>query len=976
MKNGGRFLLFGLFLALTVGPLPAAEIHEAARAGDLAKVKALIEKDPGLVRAPDSTGSTPLHLAAMGGHLDVAGFLIDKGAPIDPKDGMGRTPLWWGVSSRNVGLAKRLIEAGADINSEDGDRWTPLMNAAFRGSREMVDFLLERNPLLPPIDDQRDQRIYMLQTFAADKSLVRLMERLMAGGANYRWKDEAGSLMHKAAAGGSPEIIASLAKAGQPAAEANAFGWTPLHYAAEKGQTKAVEMLLTQGAPIDARTKDGKTAYNLAREWAMKDAADLLASKGADRSEPKFPALSGPYLGQTPPGKVPEPFALGIVASKYSFHSSVVFTPDGKTAYWSVQDYGGTMASLETHQDNGRWTLPGMASFGRLGRSDDVPFISPDGRKLFIVSNRPLEKNGRGDKENIWVMERKDGGWSEPKPLPPVVNSISLHWQVSVDAQGNLYFGGHVEGDSLGVSDIYRSKFENGQYAKPENLGPAINGPGYNHSPFVAPDGSYLIFSKSNPQARVDSLHISFLKKDGTWTRARELNSVMGYRTRSMCPWVTPDGKYLFFDGILANENQPFWVEASFIDDLRKIELLPSAAALIEATLDKEGGAAAQAKFKELRSQADRYGFEERAFNALGYKQLQNGKVPEAIIVQQMGVELFPDSWNAYDSLAEACLYGGDLARSEANYRLSLAKNPRNENARRILGRFDMDRKYATLKAGQPTGLKGSYFGQTPPEKTAQLFAPGLINVLGSSAYAPTFSPDGKEMYFTRDLAGQPQVIMVCREGADGWTAPAPAAFSAGFSAHEPHLTRDNRRIYWGWFRPVPAGEPKPPTGDIGLYVAERTTAGWSAAQYVGQGMFVSSTRDGQIYVTDTSEAPQGNAYLAKAVMENGRIAKLERLQGGIARFRERVKWIAHPCLAPDGSYILFDNGNGMMQVSFRDAKGEWGEAIDLTRRGLDRNGGIASITSDGRYLFYRSGSDLYWVSTAVIEDARPRTEK
>jgi hypothetical protein len=106
--------------------------------------------------------------------------------------------------------------------------------------------------------------------------------------------------------------------------------------------------------------------------------------------------------------------------------------------------------------------------------------------------------------------------------------------------------------------------------------------------------------------------------------------------------------------------------------------------------------------------------------------------------------------------------------------------------------------------------------------------------------------------------------------------------------------------------------------------------------------------------------------------MADGRFAKLERLQGGIAKYRETVKWIAHPCIAPDGSYILFDNGNGQMQVSFRNQGGEWGSPIDLTRRGIDPNGGIASITPDGKYLFYRAGSDTYWVSTAVIEEARP----
>ena len=962
-----------ILLALVVASAAcAAEIHDAATAGDMATVRALVDRDPGLVKSVDARRMTPLHCAAMRGRADVAAYLIGRGAVVDEKDGMGRTSLWWCASGDTAtDVASLLLGKGADVNAEDGDRWTPLMQAAFRGSERVVDLLLDAGASLPPADDPRDPRSAMLQSFAASHGLVRLMDRLLASGADVRAKDEAGnSLMHKAAAGGSPAMIGMFGRAGLPAGEANLFGWTPLHYAAEQGRRAVVESLLVRGAPIDARTTDGKTAFNLAREWGREAVAALLASRGADRGEPRFPPLSGPYLGQRLPGKTPEPFAPGLVGGRYAFHSSVVFSPDGKEACWAVQDFGGTMASLETRLVDGQWTLPRLASFGRLGRNDDVPFISPDGKRLYFVSNRALHRGGTAGKENIWVMDRTGAGGSEPTPLPAVVNALSLHWQVSVDRQGNLYFGGTDENNHLGLSDIYRARFENGTYSTPENLGSAINGPGLQHSPFIAPDGSYLLFSRMNPQAGVDGLHISFRRQDGSWTRARELNSVIHYRNRSMCPWVTPDGKYLFFNGIVAGENEPFWVDASFIDDLRKIELLPAASAVIQTTLEQEGLEAARARFKQLRAQADQFGFSERDFNALGYRLMQAGKMPEATAVFEMSVELFPDSWNVYDSMAEACLNAGDVARAEANYRLSLARNPRNANAQRVVQRMEVERRN-TFEPGRPTGLKGPYLGQTIPEQTPQLFAPGIVNLLGVSDYAASFSADGKELYFTR-TRGQSQTIMVCREEAAGWTAPVPASFSAGFSAHEPSVSRDNRRIYWGWFRPVPAGEPKPPAGDVGIYVAKRTASGWAKASYVGQGMFVSSSRDGEIYVTDISEAAQGNAYLARAIMANGRFARLERLQGGIARSREKAKWIAHPCIAPDGSYLVFDDGNGMMQVSFRDARGEWGDAIDLTRHGIDPNGGIASITPDGRFLFFRTGSDLYWVSTAIVEALRP----
>ena len=58
----------------------AGPIHEAARDGDLTRVKQLIGEDPKLVHAEDDHHFTPLHWAAANGHKDVMKFLLDRGA--------------------------------------------------------------------------------------------------------------------------------------------------------------------------------------------------------------------------------------------------------------------------------------------------------------------------------------------------------------------------------------------------------------------------------------------------------------------------------------------------------------------------------------------------------------------------------------------------------------------------------------------------------------------------------------------------------------------------------------------------------------------------------------------------------------------------------------------------------------------------------------------------------------------------------
>ena len=102
--------------------------------------------------------------------------------------------------------------------------------------------------------------------------------------------------------------------------------------------------------------------------------------------------------------------------------------------------------------------------------------------------------------ENIWVMDRTAAGWSEPTPLPPAINSLSKHWQISVDREGDLYFGvWKVDPVSRRTRehDIYCSRNRNGQYGTPETLGPEINAPdSRQYSPYVVPDGSYLVFTR------------------------------------------------------------------------------------------------------------------------------------------------------------------------------------------------------------------------------------------------------------------------------------------------------------------------------------------------------------------------------------------------------------------------------------------------------------------------------------------------
>ena len=149
------------------------------------------------------------------------------------------------------------------------------------------------------------------------------------------------------------------------------------------------------------------------------------------------------------------------------------------------------------------------------------------------------------------------------------------------------------------------------------------------------------------------------------------------------------------------------------------------------------------------------------------------------------------------------------------------------------------------------TELSGPYLGQEPPGMTPEVFAPGIVSDPSLFEYCGTFSPDGNEYYFNRISADSQHRLLFTRVVDGQWTTPEQLALTAGYTAGEPHVTLDNKRLYFMWQRPVPEGKPGWPV----YYVVDRTADGWSEPHYAGQGMFLSSSRDGQIYTTDMSSS-------------------------------------------------------------------------------------------------------------------------
>lgn len=605
-----KLILISYLLLSVASNANAQEIFEAVKANDLAKVKALLEKDTSLLSVKDNNGSTPLHGASMTGAIAVAEFLvsmsadinsqdsrgysplhyacqynaepiavllIETGARVDLKENRGLSPLSLAARSGNLRLVRLLVEKGSEVNPTPLGGWvTPLSWAAENGYQEVVDYLLENGA-------QADVNNNWLVRFSVTKGLAKLFDALRSKGATFDLRNSnGGSILHLAAEGGSIDIIRFFMR--ERAGDMNKpdrYGWTPLHYAAYNDRKEAVSFLLSNGANVHASDLSGKTPYHLAIGRGNQELTTILRVGKGDDHRPAFPVLKSGHLGQKEPGATPEVFALGIVSTVEIEHGNITITPDGSEIFWTSSykaplQYGqsGSFKVWSSKRQGNQWSAPQLSFLTKNEMTtDDVPFISPDGKKMIFMSRRSASSAGRDEmNENYWYVERTKTGWSEPRLLDAAINDFRVRWQISISKRGSLYFGA-IRPDGKGGSDVYTVKFVDGKYAKPEDLGDSLNSPADEVAPFVAPDESYIVFSRESRTDRTlkSGLYAAYKKNDDTWTKPVYLGDEINQGGAS-APYVSPDGKFLYFNSGRNGNYDMYWVSAKIIEALRPKE--------------------------------------------------------------------------------------------------------------------------------------------------------------------------------------------------------------------------------------------------------------------------------------------------------------------------------------------------------------------------------------------------------------------
>lgn len=250
--------------------------------------------------------------------------------------------------------------------------------------------------------------------------------------------------------------------------------------------------------------------------------------------------------------------------------------------------------------------------------------------------------------------------------------------------------------------------------------------------------------------------------------------------------------------------------------------------------------------------------------------------------------------------------------------------------------------------------LADRYFGQKPPGLTPEVFALGIVSTEKHVESLYTFAPDMKEFYFSR-IGGEYKetTLFVIRYKNHKWS---------GASVLSTDIDKYRER-----FTPGLSETKRAPLKDIPF-------RGFSASS---KGTYYYYFLEGD-----------GTGHMSYSRLINGKYETPQKMSKEI----NTGKYIAHPFIAPDESYLMWDaekegKNTPDIYISFRQKDGSWGAAINMG----DKINTAAyeqrpRVTPDGKYLFFWRGDkkaredgsiywvgNPYWMDAQIIETLRPK---
>ncbi|TBR36073.1 MULTISPECIES: TolB family protein [Dyella] len=227
-----------------------------------------------------------------------------------------------------------------------------------------------------------------------------------------------------------------------------------------------------------------------------------------------------------------ELFGAGVISTGMQ-ETSATFTPDGNTVYFMRSDFAERDDTIMlSHRQQGRWSPAEVASFSGQWH-DSEPALSPDGKRLFFVSNRPVKPGDKplvaemmGQKfagKNLWYVERQaNGSWGQPMHVDGAHNDGVMLYSPSVAANGDVYFSAHRP-DSGKAYQIYVIHKTATGYSAPEQV--TLGDTDHNRmDPCIDPDGRFILYAGNEGDSiGGPDIYIAFRQANGAWGKPERL---------------------------------------------------------------------------------------------------------------------------------------------------------------------------------------------------------------------------------------------------------------------------------------------------------------------------------------------------------------------------------------------------------------------------------------------------------------------
>uniref|UniRef100_A0A8C1IM47 Ion transport domain-containing protein n=1 Tax=Cyprinus carpio TaxID=7962 RepID=A0A8C1IM47_CYPCA len=298
-------------------------LHFACTQGALEAVKIMLSsynKVEDIINIRDGANQTPLHRATLFDHVELAEYLISKGAEIDCTDCKGLSPLLLASKCCAWKTVAFLLSVGADfrikdeagrnflhfvvlqpkglknlpetilqcnavkemLSDEDVEGCTPLHYACKLGIHDSVKNMLGLNIFVGQKSREKKSALHFAAEYGRINTCKRLLETLTDSKMLNDWDEKGLTPLHLASRAGHTQVVELLLRSGA-LFQSDYKGWSCLHHAVAEGYTQTIKILLSANVKLlDETNEDGNTALHIAAQVGHVGAVLLLLERGAE----------------------------------------------------------------------------------------------------------------------------------------------------------------------------------------------------------------------------------------------------------------------------------------------------------------------------------------------------------------------------------------------------------------------------------------------------------------------------------------------------------------------------------------------------------------------------------------------------------------------------------------------------------------------------------------------------------------------